>query len=60
MISYYNEREKLEIMQAAKKRGTSVSSFVSSAALADERENDESASMRTPQRGLRPTISLWA
>jgi len=40
IISYYNEQEKLEIMEAAKKKGTSVSSFVASAALADARRTN--------------------
>jgi uncharacterized protein (DUF1778 family) len=40
IISYYNEQEKLEIMQAADKKGMSVSSFVASAALADARRTN--------------------
>jgi len=40
IISYYNEDEKNEIARAAKKRGTSVSSFVASAALAEARREN--------------------
>jgi hypothetical protein len=40
IISYYNEQEKQEIAQAAKKQGTSVSSFVASAALAEARRTN--------------------
>lgn len=40
IISYYNEQEKHEIMQAAKKLGQSVSSFVASAALMEARRTN--------------------
>jgi len=40
IISYYNEPEKQEVTQAAKKLGTSVSGFVASAALAEARRTN--------------------
>jgi uncharacterized protein (DUF1778 family) len=40
IISYYTEQEKQEILQAAKKQGMSVSSFVASAVLEQARRTN--------------------